>query len=172
MVPADVLEYLRRRRVPFLRRPHPRAASATTLAALLGVSGQRVGNAVVVRADGALWMALVPATTRLEPGALARVLGVRRVELVPESQRVGLFPGCEMGAEPPFGELYGLPLVVDTRLTRLTTLVVRAGSHTEALRLRYRDLAVLEWPMVGDFAREGPARPVAALPPAGDPVPA
>ena len=72
---------------------------------------------------------------------------------MPEAEFETIFQGCEVGAEPPFGGLYGMPVVVDQSLTRFSELVFRAGSHVESLELRYDDFARLEHPMVAQFAR-------------------
>ena len=69
-----------------------------------------------------------------------------------EAEFTSLFNDSESGAEPPFGSLYGVPVVVDKRLAKPGTMIVRAGSHQEAIEMRYQDFARLERPRVEDFA--------------------
>lgn len=168
MIPEPIQQYLRRSRVSFLRHWHPRAVSAQTLAESLHVTGYRVAKSVIVRADGALWIAVLPASEQVDLERLAHVLGVREVRLAREDEFAGLFPGCELGAEPPFGLLYDLPVVADESLARADNLLFRAGSHEEALEMRFRDFATLEWPLVAAFTRARPHRhappPAAAAP--------
>jgi Ala-tRNA(Pro) deacylase len=161
MVPTDIIRYLDEAGVQYRRWPHGRAVTAQELAASVHVSGRRVAKSVLVEADGAPWIALLPATEIVDRERLASALGVDRVRLMEEGEFAGLFPGCEIGAEPPFGGLYGLPVVVDEDLTREQDLIVRAGSHQEALEIAYDDLAQLERPRLARFGTA--ARPAAGL---------
>src|SRR5207253_3601656 len=97
--------------------------------------------------------AVLPAAEVVDEERLASVVGAP-VRFVSEQDFTGLFPGCEPGAEPPFGSLYGLPVVVDSTLAKADRVVFRAGSHEEAVELRYQDFAALEnKPPVGAFGR-------------------
>jgi len=153
VIPDQIVEYLERRNVPYQRRSHRRALTAQEVAACMHVTGYRVGKAVIVQAGGRTWIAVLPAAEEVDEDRLADVVG-GPVRLVSEREFTDLFPGCEPGAEPPFGGLYGLPVVVDSTLARADRVVFRAGSHEEALELRYQDFADLEnRPMVASFAR-------------------
>ncbi|MCY1044345.1 YbaK/EbsC family protein [Corallococcus sp. bb12-1] len=151
MIPIAIQQYLRRHRVPFERYAHARAVTATELVDVLNVPGWRVAKSVIVKANRQPWIVVVPALATVNLRQVRDILGVHTVRLAAESEFVDHFPGCEVGAEPPFGELYGLPVAVDESLSLNERLLFRAGSHEEALELRFQDFARLEWPLVASF---------------------
>ncbi len=147
MIPSKIVQYLMDNHVPFARRWHPRAVSAQALAQQLHISGYRVAKCVMVEADERIWIAVLPATELLDEELVARAVGAHAAWLLPEPQFSKLFPDCEVGAEPPFGGLYGLGVVVDERLVGGQLLVFRAGSHEETLEMRADDFLALENPV-------------------------
>jgi Ala-tRNA(Pro) deacylase len=154
MIPGRIIEYLHSHGVPYERRLHRRVITAQELAATVHVPGRRVAKSVMVEANGQVWIALLPATELVDEDRLASVLNVPAVRLLDESEFEGLFPDCEPGAEPPFGGLYGLPVVIDSALAEAETILFRAGSHEEAIEMRYDDFYRLEWePKVGAIGR-------------------
>ncbi|AKF79764.1 Ala-tRNA(Pro) deacylase [Myxococcus fulvus] len=154
MIPASIQYYLRRNRVLYERYWHPRAVSAQELAEALHVSGWRVAKSVIVMADRQPWIFVVPAAGTVDLERVRELLGVRTARLATEREFADHFPDCETGAEPPFGELYGLPVAVDETLSLTEHLLFRAGSHEEALEMRFQDFATLEWPLVASFIHE------------------
>jgi Ala-tRNA(Pro) deacylase len=106
-----------------------------------------------------LWICVASAPDTLDLERVAQTVGTRRVRLADEPEFAGLFPECEVGAEPPFGQLYGLPVVVDEHLSRAGRLLFRAGSHEEAIELRFDDFLDLEAPLLGDIVRRRPGEP-------------
>lgn len=156
---ARIDEYLRKHSVPFTRFPHPHAVSAQELAASLHVTGHRVAKSIVVRTPSGYWLAVLPASEEVDLEQLARVLGTGPVQLAREEEFGKLFPDCELGAEPPFGGMYQLPVVMDTSLKRWPALIVRGGTHESAVELSTQDYVSLEWPLIGSFARRPGARP-------------
>ena len=82
----------------------------------------------------------------------ARVIGADDVRLADEETIKGLFPDCEVGAEPPFGHLYGMPVFVEQSLTSEEYITFNAGSHDEAIRIRFEDYEKLEHPVHAHFA--------------------
>jgi Ala-tRNA(Pro) deacylase len=88
----------------------------------------------------------LPAPAHVDLEALRRVTGARSVKLATEQEFQGLFPGCEVGAMPPFGNLYGLPVWVDEALAKDPTIVFNAGTHREAMRMKFADFARLVTP--------------------------
>jgi Ala-tRNA(Pro) deacylase len=159
MIPAEIVSHLKSSRVPFAVRRHSRAVTAQELAAAVHVSGYRVAKSVLVDADGQVVMAVLPAADIVDTDRLAAALGAKAVRLMQENEFANLFGDCELGAEPPLGSLYGLPVVVDRSLARSVPLIFRAGSHEEALEMRYEDFAHLEHPRLADFAIAHPALP-------------
>ncbi len=159
MIPQRVIDYLERAGVSYQRLPHPRAVSAQRLAASLHTSGFIVAKAVLVLVDGAPAIAVLPAAELLDEQALAQAMGAQRARRMDESEFEPLFGDCEPGAEPPFGGLYGLPVIADDCLAEEDEIVVRAGSHEEALRLRWSEFARLERPRLADLGTLPPMRP-------------
>lgn len=156
MIADSIIQYLHRNHVPFVRRPHLRAITAQALAQSLHVSGFQVAKSVLLHMQDRLWICVASAPDILDLDRVARTVGARRVRLADESEFAGLFPECEVGAEPPFGQLYGLPVVVDEHLARAERLLFRAGSHQEAIELRFEDFMALEAPLLGAIVRSRP----------------
>jgi Ala-tRNA(Pro) deacylase len=134
MIPERIERYLVDHHLPFVHTTHVRAVAAQRFAAAEHVPGDRIAKPVVVRVDGELALAVVSATQRVDVEELARALGAQKVELVPEHEFEGRFEPCEVGAEPPL-RLFGLPIYVDANLARMTRLVMRGGTHEDALEL-------------------------------------
>ncbi|MFN7133576.1 MAG: aminoacyl-tRNA deacylase [Myxococcales bacterium] len=153
MVPRQVLTYLLRHRVHWERLAHPRAEGAQALAHALHVPGHRVAKSLVVDAGPERWLVVLPASAKLDEAAAAEALRADALQLVDERSLDALFPGCERGAAPPFGRLFGLPVAVDASLAREETVYVRGGAHDVALKLPFDEFARLERPLVATLAR-------------------
>ncbi len=151
MIPNHVIEYLEAHGVPYRRRPHARAVTGSELAQSLHVTGYRVAKTVIVAREGELIMAVLPVADRVDLVRLGEILGAP-VTFVPENDFAPAFAGCEPGAEPPFGKLYGMPVVLDDTLLDADRFIVRAGSHRESLEMSARDFVELERPRIGSFA--------------------
>lgn len=162
MVPEAIQDYLHRQHVPFLRHWHPRAVTAQLLAQALHVTGYRVAKSVIVRADGQLSICLLPAVGTLDLERVKQALGCREVRLATEEEFAGCFPECEVGAEPPFGRLYGLPVLWDESLSDAQDLLMRAGSHEESLEVSVADFLALESPRRASLTRTQEERPAPA----------
>ena len=158
MIPEPIQHYLQRQHVPFLRHWHPRAVTAQELAQVLHVTGYRVVKSVIVRVDQSLWICVIPATETLDLEKVRETLGARQVRLASEDEFADLFPECELGAEPPFGHLYGLPVLMDESLGVTEDLLLRAGSHEEALEVSVEDFIALESPRMASLTVERPGR--------------
>jgi len=151
-VPQRILDYLDSQKVSYECVPHSQAFAAQEVAQTLHVSGKRFAKPVVLDADGRLQMAVLPASHRLDLHRLKAELDVKHLEIVAESDLEKFCPDCEVGAFPPFGNLYGMDVWVDRSLGRSEEIMFNAGSHTEAIRMKYSDYAKLVMPQVGDFA--------------------
>lgn len=162
MIPQGITDYLERRGVPFIRRPHPTAVDGQHLAAALRMSGWHVAKSVLVDVDGRFYLFVLPAPEQVSLERAAEVVGGSHARLADEEELAEVFPDCEIGAEPPFGSLYGVEVVLEERLLAGDRMVVRAGSHEESLELDSRDFFNLEQPEVGDFGiRQDVARAIA-----------
>jgi Ala-tRNA(Pro) deacylase len=152
--------YLEAHHVNYEILNHQTAYTAQEMAAVQHIPGKEVAKVVMVKKeDGAPVMLVLPASYRVDFTALREVMHASIV-LEQEQEFRALFPGCETGAEPPFGNLFDLETVVDAALTRDETIVFNAGSHWQSVRMRYEDFAQLVHPRVATFAH-----PAVPLPP-------
>ena len=145
--------YLRENGVCFTLRYHAPAFTAQDVAACEHIPGDLLAKPVVVMADGRPLMLVLPATYVVNMAKLAETLGVREVHLAHEADLACLFDDCEIGALPPFGNLYGLDVYVDESITRDKHIEFRAGTHTDTIGVEYADYARIVQPKVIDFAR-------------------
>ncbi len=148
----NVEEFLREQKIPFEKSSHPATYTAQGLAAEEHVPGMDVAKPVIVKAGDRFFMCVLPACCRLDLDRVADVLNVEKAELASESEMASLFGDCELGAEPPFGKLYGLATFMDESLRGGEKIVFQAGSHTESLRMRRADYEKLAQPTVASFA--------------------
>lgn len=134
MIPTMIDAYLRDHGLRFQVHEHGRAIAAQRLAAAEHVPGARVAKVVVLSVDGRLALAVVAAPDRVNLDRLRDALGARDVHLVPERTYAERFWPCEAGAEPPIS-LFGVPIHVDAALARQPWLLMRGGTHEDALRV-------------------------------------
>jgi Ala-tRNA(Pro) deacylase len=106
----------------------------------------------MVKLDGQMTMLVLPAAYRVNFDRLKRALGADQVELASEAEFKDLFPDCEVGATPPFGNLYGIQVIADASLAQEVVIAFCAGSHTELIQLAYADFEKLAKPKVVDFS--------------------
>jgi Ala-tRNA(Pro) deacylase len=132
---------------------HPIAFTAQGVAAATHVHGRELAKTVVIRVDGRFVLAVLPAPARVDLKRFREMAGADLVSLATEAEFQGLFPGCEPGAMPPFGNLYGLPVYVDEKLTKDRQIVFNAGTHSEAVKMEYADFERLVQPKVAVFTR-------------------
>jgi len=151
-VATKLKEYLDDNRVKYDVLTHEIAYTAQDTAAAAHVSGKELAKSVVVSADGGFVLAILPAPLKVDLERLKQVLNAREVRLAQESEFSSLFPGCDRGAMPPFGNLYGIDVYVDESLTRDDEIVFNACTHVDAIRMKYRDFERLAKPRVGAFA--------------------
>mgnify|MGYP002682126365 FL=1 len=141
-------EFLDREGIKYVTISHSKAYTAQEVAASAHISGKEMAKTVIVKTDGEMAMVVLPANHKLDFATLEGGLGARRVELASEDEFRGLFPECEVGAMPPFGNLYGMDGYVEESLTGGDRIAFNAGSHTEVIRLPYRDFERLVQPRV------------------------
>ena len=134
MIPERIDQYLRENHLPYTHSTHVRAVSAQRFAAAEHVSGDRIAKPVVVVVDGELAIAVVSAAQKVDTEELRRALGARNVELAAEPIFERRFAPCEVGAEPPL-RLFGMPLYVDAALARARRIMMRGGTHEDAIEL-------------------------------------
>ncbi len=131
---------------------HPEAFTAQEVAAAEHVPGKAMAKVVIVLADKKPVMTVLPASYRVDFKKLKKLLGAKSVRLASEDEFGGLFPDCEVGAMPPFGEMFDLPVYSDQVLQEDERVTFNAGTHTETVSVAYADFERLANPTVGDFA--------------------
>lgn len=146
--------YLDSHKIPYQVVIHSAAFSARRTAEALHVPGDLFAKVVVAKADQRFVMAVVTSTWRVDFKRLEEVLDSKHVRLATERELAELFPDCEVGTMPPFGNLYNMAVYVDQLLTKDEHIFFDAGTHTGAIKLRYRDFAELVRPTVAQFHRE------------------
>jgi Ala-tRNA(Pro) deacylase len=144
--------YLDQQHVKYFVISHSRAFTAQGIASVAHISGKELAKTVIVKLDGDLAMAVLPASSQVDLLALKKAIGVRVAELASEPEFRQHFPDCETGAMPPFGNLYGIPVYVDESLAEDREIAFNAGSHYELIQLSYADFERLVEPVVLDFA--------------------
>jgi Ala-tRNA(Pro) deacylase len=148
MPPRQITDLLDEEKIPYEVLTHQRAYTAQGVAASLHLSGRDFAKPVILKtADARLLMAVVPGSRHVDIKALESLVGVP-VELAREGEFAHLFPGCELGAEPPLGNVYNLPVYVDESLRKDPEILFNAGTHTEVIRMRYADFEKLVRPVV------------------------
>ena len=144
-------ELLKKEKVEFEHTTHAEVYTMQEVAAVEHERGRFVVKTVVVKADGDFVLAAVPAALKVDTDALSRLLGAKEVAVAEESEFAKLFPDCEVGGMPPFGNLYDLPLWLDERLTKCDHVVFNAGTHTDTVKMSFEDYQRLASPNVGEF---------------------
>jgi Ala-tRNA(Pro) deacylase len=146
MTVANVKEFLKANGVSHIVIPHPLAFTATSVAGAAHIPGKEMAKTVVVNLDGRPALAVLPADRKVDLERLRRATGATTIELTNEREFTADFPGCEVGAMPPFGNLYGLEVFVDPHLAADPEIAFNAGTHTELIRMSYRDFERLVKP--------------------------
>lgn len=145
-------EFLDREGIKYVTIGHSPAYTAQEIAASAHVSGKELAKIVMIKVDGRMAMAVLPASLNVNFKLLREVVGSRHVELAAEDEFKNLFPECEVGAMPPFGNLYGMEVYVADQLAEGEEIAFNAGSHTELIKLAYSDFERLVKPRVLKFA--------------------
>jgi Ala-tRNA(Pro) deacylase len=150
-IPAKLIDFLNQGKVRYEIIHHPEAFTAQELAAIEHVKGRSHAKVVMVRADDELLMTVLPADHRLDLEKLSRLTG-RQTALATEAEFKALFPDCAVGTMPPFGQLYGVATYLDASLTDADKIVFEAGTHSDAIKMRYIDYEQLVKPTTAEFA--------------------
>jgi Ala-tRNA(Pro) deacylase len=146
MVLQTLREFLDKEGVKYVVVTHSPAHTAREIAAAAHIPGKEMAKTVMMKLDGEMVMVVLTASTTVDLGRLLGATGADEVELAHEQEFRHLFPGCELGAMPPFGNLFGLRTFVADELTEDEEIAFNAGSATELIRMSYRDYARLVQP--------------------------
>ena len=141
-------DYLDSHNVEYITISHSPAYTAQRIAELTHIPGKELAKTVIVKLDDRFAMAVLPASHRVDLDYLQRGAEAERVELATEAEFKNLFPGCELGAMPPFGNLYDMDVYVAEKLAEDEEIAFNAGSHTELVKMSYKDYGDLVSPKV------------------------
>lgn len=154
-------EFLDSQNVKYMVISHSLAYTAQGIAALVHVSGHKLAKTVIVKIDGVLAMAVVPASMHVDLDRLKELTGAQAVEVATEREFKDAFPDCETGAMPPFGNLYDMPVYADASLSENQEITFSAGSHRELMRMQWKDMAQLVNPTVDNLTHRRPSLAIA-----------
>jgi Ala-tRNA(Pro) deacylase len=145
---SKLREFLDSNDVKYLVISHSLAYTAQGIAALSHVSGKKLAKTVIVKVDGILAMAVVPASSHVDLDRVKRLTGARTVEIASEKEFKDAFSDCETGAMPPFGNLYDMAVYADDSLAGNEEITFTAGSHRELVRMSWQDMERLVNPTI------------------------
>ncbi|MGD0573124.1 MAG: YbaK/EbsC family protein [Sedimentisphaerales bacterium] len=148
----QVLEYLKKSGIKYESREHKPTFSAQQMAAVEHEPGRFVVKPVLVKVDGKYVMCVLAACYKVDLGTLKKQLGAKSVELAEEEEIGRLFGNCELGAEPPFGNLYDIPTIMDKALEGDDHIVFQAGTHDKAIVMKMDDYRKLVKPKILEFS--------------------
>lgn len=144
-------QFLDKEKIKYVSLIHSTAYTAQEVAASAHIPGKELAKTVIVQLDGETAMAVLPANRKIVLQDLREITGAEQVKLVPEEEFKKRFPDCEVGAMPPFGNLYGMEVYAAAALANNADIAFNAGSHTEIIKLAYRDFERLVQPKIVTF---------------------
>ncbi|MDR3478826.1 MAG: YbaK/EbsC family protein [Gammaproteobacteria bacterium] len=148
-MPVKILkEYLDKQHVNYVCLAHSPAFTAQEVAASAHVSGKLIAKIVMIKIGDKLAMVVLPAHDHVNFAELKAVTGQQNVDLASETAFKAQFPECEVGAMPPFGNLYNMPVYVSSKLSALDQIIFNAGTHSELMKIAYQDFERLVKPKV------------------------
>lgn len=145
-------EFLDANKIKYVTIRHSTAYTAQETAASAHIPGKELAKTVVLRIDGRMTIAVLPASHRLDLPLLKKAVGAHDVEIAHEADFRDMFPGCDTGAMPPFGNLYGMDVLVDELLAASAEIAFNACSHSELVKLKYEDYIKLAKPRIASFS--------------------
>jgi Ala-tRNA(Pro) deacylase len=146
MVLTKLKEYLDSQNVKYTVISHSQAFTAQEIATTAHVPGKELAKTVIAKVDGKMMMVVVPALDMVDFKLLRKLVGATTVGLANEDEFRGLFPECELGAMPPFGNLYNMDVLVADDLAEDEEIAFNAGSHHELIKMAYKDFERLVQP--------------------------
>ncbi len=145
-------EYLDENKIKYISIDHSPAFTGQELAESVHISGKEIAKTVILKAGGSYMMAVLPASRKINFGYLEEQIAAKELRLAQEDEIENLFPDCEVGAMPPFGNFYDMPVYAASALAEDEEIVFNAGTHTDAIRMSYKDYIRLVDPDVINFS--------------------
>ena len=150
-IPKRLIDCLKENKAQYEILRHPEAVTAQRIAQAEHVKGRHHAKVVMIKSGDQHVMLVLPADYQIDLEKVEKAIG-KPVSLDKEQEFKSLFPDCAIGAMPPFGNLYGLPTYVDKHLAEQAYIVFEAGTHTDAIKMSYRDYETIVKPQVEDLA--------------------
>jgi Ala-tRNA(Pro) deacylase len=150
----NLQQFLKVNQVPFRHTVHPLAYTARGVASAEHLPPREVAKVVIVSSGDVYQMVVLPANRALDLSELRASQGMSHARLATEDEIGRLFPDCDLGAMPPFGNLYNMPVYVDSALALDDWIAFNAGSHTDVVHMQFRDYQALVNPIILPLARE------------------
>lgn len=150
---SKLREFLDQNHIEYTHTVHPLAYTAREVASAEHVPAREVAKTVIFLSEQGYGMAVLPADSVVDLEQLRLDLGLSRLRLATEAELGELFPSCELGAMPPFGNLWKLPVYVDSRMSGEATITFNAGTHRDVIHMQYRDFERLVNPAIAPFAK-------------------
>lgn len=142
----ELKEYLDTKKIKYFAVAHSPAYTSQEIAAAAHVSGKQLAKTVIVKLDGKFAMIVIRANDHINFEKLKEATKAHEVDLAGESEFKDKFPGCELGAMPPFGALYNMPVFISSKLIDQDTILFNAGSHSELMQMKFSDFERLVAP--------------------------
>ena len=152
MPAKKVKEFLDSHQVKYIRVTHSPAYTAQQIAQVAHIPAKELAKTVMIKINGKMAMAVLPADHKVDFDLLKHITGADKVELASEQEFRTLFPDCEVGAMPPFGNLYGMEVYVHKALAEDDEIGFNAGSHSEIIKMAYNDFERLVKPKIVDIS--------------------
>jgi Ala-tRNA(Pro) deacylase len=139
-------EFLDENKIKYVSIRHSSAYTAQEIAAIAHIPGKDLAKTVIIKIDGKMAMAVLPASYKVSFDNLKDTLGAKEVRLAYEQEFIDKFPNCEVGAMPPFGNIYGMDVLVAESLAEDEEIAFNACSHTELIKMNFNDFEKLVKP--------------------------
>ncbi len=152
MILQRLKDFLDSHQIKYMVITHSQAYTSLEIAALASIPGKEIAKTVMVNVDEKMLMVVVPASHMVDFKSLHTFTGAKKIDLAGEYQFRNLFPECEVGAMPPFGNLYNIDVVVSESLAEDEMIAFNAGTHKELVKMTYRDFVELVKPKVGKLS--------------------
>jgi|SRR3972149_7641468 len=152
MPTKKLIEFLDSNKIKYVSITHSSAYTAMEIAALAHVPGKELAKTVMIKINGHMAMVVLPATHMIKMDLLKKVVGDENIRLASEQEFKDKFPDCEVGAMPPFGNLYNLEVYASDSLKDDEEIVFNAGSHTELIKMSYKDFERLVNPKIAQIS--------------------
>jgi len=145
-------EYLDNMNIKYITISHPLTYTSQQTASISHIRGKELAKTVMVKIDGKMDMVVLPASFKVDLERVKKAAGASIISLATEAEFQNMFPECDPGAMPPFGNLYDMDVYADEILAEDEEIAFNAGSHLELIKLAYKDFARLVKPEIGRFS--------------------